>query len=132
MNSPGHRANILDGKFDEIGVAVGKGMYEGKEVWRAVQEFGSPLSNCPSVSSNLKYQIEDNKATIARLEAELATEKERIDSNYYRTNEEKNRAIAAYNEKANTLNGIIDQTKVLVNDYNKAVSDFNSCLENNA
>ena len=132
MNSPGHRANILDGKFDEIGVAVGKGMYEGKEVWLAVQEFGSPLSNCPSVSSNLKYQIEDNKATIARLEAELATEKERIDSNYYRTNEEKNRAIAAYNEKANTLNGIIDQTKVLVNDYNKAVSDFNSCLENNA
>src|SRR3989344_5705251 len=30
MDSPGHRANILNGRFTEIGVAVVKGIYEGE------------------------------------------------------------------------------------------------------
>lgn len=132
MNSPGHRANILDGKFDEIGVAVGKAMYEGKEVWMAVQEFGTPLSNCPSPSLNLKAQINANRDSIAKLEAELATEKEKIDSGYYKSREEYNTAVDRYNTKANSLNSLIEQTKALVNNYNDSVTDFNECLEKNA
>lgn len=132
MNSPGHRANILDGKFDEIGVAVGKGMFEGKEIWLAVQEFGAPLSICPSSGQSLKYQIEDNKDAIGRLENELSAEKKKIDGNNYPSREAYDRAVDSYNTKANKLNSLVDQTRDLVDMYNKTVTEFNKCLEMNA
>lgn len=44
MNSPGHRANILDPAFTEIGIAVKLGGPYGI-YW--VQEFGRPLSDGP-------------------------------------------------------------------------------------
>lgn len=131
MDSPGHRANILDGKFDEIGVAVGKGMYQGRDVWLAVQEFGSPLSNCPAPGKNQKAQIEENRELISKLESELDVQKKKIDSGFYNTNAEHNEAVTAYNEKATRLNKLIDETKDLVGEYNDGVSDFNKCLENN-
>lgn len=40
MQSPGHRKNILNVEFDEIGVAVIKGRYDGDEVIIGVQIFG--------------------------------------------------------------------------------------------
>lgn len=43
MNSPGHRANILNGKFTEIGIATAKGMYNGRETIFVVEMFGKPL-----------------------------------------------------------------------------------------
>lgn len=43
MNSPGHRANILNGKFTEIGIATAKGYYNGRETIFVVQMFGKPL-----------------------------------------------------------------------------------------
>ena len=42
MNSPGHRANILNGKFTEIGIATAKGFYKGQETIFVVQMFGRP------------------------------------------------------------------------------------------
>lgn len=42
MNSPSHRANILSSNFTEIGIAVKRGFYEGKETTFVVQMFGSP------------------------------------------------------------------------------------------
>lgn len=42
MNSPTHRANILNGKFTEIGVAVAHGTYQGHDTTFVVQEFGTP------------------------------------------------------------------------------------------
>ncbi len=45
MNSPGHRANILNGNFTEIGVATKEGVYEGRNTIYVVQMFGKPLPN---------------------------------------------------------------------------------------
>ena len=42
MNSPTHRANILDGHFTEIGIATAVGSYHGHTAIFAVQMFGSP------------------------------------------------------------------------------------------
>lgn len=42
MNSSGHKANILNPSYTEIGVSVIKGKYNGREVWMAVQHFGKP------------------------------------------------------------------------------------------
>jgi hypothetical protein len=44
MNSPGHRANILSGKFTEVGIAVREGTYQGKDTVFVVQMFGKPAA----------------------------------------------------------------------------------------
>lgn len=131
MNSPGHRANILDSKFNEIGVAVGRGMFEGKQVWLAVQEFGAPLSDCPLPSTSLKSQIDRNRESIQIKEAELERLRAQIRANRYNTREEQEAAVAEYNAKADQLNRLIDETKVIVNNYNNQVNSFNQCLEKN-
>ena len=44
MNSPEHRANILNSNYTEIGVATAEGTYEGASTVFVVQEFGSPTA----------------------------------------------------------------------------------------
>ena len=43
--------NILNTKYEEIGVAVGRGQFQGHQTWLAVQEFGKPAASCPSTGS---------------------------------------------------------------------------------
>ena len=43
MNSPEHRANILNKNFTEIGIATTKGYYRGRETIFVVQLFGRPV-----------------------------------------------------------------------------------------
>ncbi len=42
MDSPGHRANILNGNFTEVGIAAVPGTYKGKKTIFVVQLFGTP------------------------------------------------------------------------------------------
>jgi hypothetical protein len=57
MNSPEHRANILNGKFTEIGIATSQGVYKGQPTIFVVQEFGRPLSPIASVVSAVRSLI---------------------------------------------------------------------------
>ena len=43
LDSPSHRANILNGSFREIGIATSEGFYKGQKVVFVVQLFGTPL-----------------------------------------------------------------------------------------
>jgi uncharacterized protein YkwD len=43
MNSPGHRANILNSNFENIGIGVSQGQYQGFPAIFVVQMFGTPL-----------------------------------------------------------------------------------------
>ncbi len=43
MNSPGHRANILNKDFQEIGIGISEGDYQGHTAIFVVQEFGTPV-----------------------------------------------------------------------------------------
>ena len=45
MNSPAHRANILDQHFTEVGIATRQGSYEGHATTFVVQEFGTPAGS---------------------------------------------------------------------------------------
>ncbi|MBX9765178.1 hypothetical protein K2X83_00890, partial [Patescibacteria group bacterium] len=45
MDSPGHRANILNSHFTEIGIGIAEGTFEGRPTVFVVQMFGSPASN---------------------------------------------------------------------------------------
>ena len=62
MNSPTHRANILSGKFTEIGVATSKGIYKGRETIFVVQLFGRPLPSFAKKILDIK-KTESSKAT---------------------------------------------------------------------
>jgi hypothetical protein len=42
MNSPGHRANILNDGFTEIGMATAQGTFEGRQAIYVVELFGTP------------------------------------------------------------------------------------------
>lgn len=132
MDSPGHRANILNNKFQEIGTAAKKGMFEGKEVWLAVQEFGAPLSACPVVEAGLKGRIDSNRAQLATNQSELQRQKAALSANRFKSQEEYNAAVAKYNSLVEQTNSLATTTQNLVGGYNTAVNQFNQCLESNS
>ena len=47
MDSPTHRANILNGNYTEIGVGTAEGTYEGFKTVYVVQLFGTPAAPTP-------------------------------------------------------------------------------------
>jgi hypothetical protein len=51
MNSPGHRANIMNSSFQEIGIGISKGMYNGHQTTIVVQMFGTPIGQKVSLPS---------------------------------------------------------------------------------
>jgi hypothetical protein len=44
LNSPAHKANLLNPHYTEVGAGTAKGMYKGREVVFIVQFFGRPLA----------------------------------------------------------------------------------------
>lgn len=126
MASPGHRANILNSRYREIGVAVIKGVYQGNTVWMAVQEFGLPLSACPSPDASLKLTIDSNLKQIDSLAAAIAAKKTEIDNAKNRS--QYNQAVNEYNSLVQQYNNLASITKKLISSYNSQVEQFNQCV----
>ena len=130
MSSEGHRANILNTKYKEIGVAVGKGMYNGKELWMAVQHFGVPQEACPSVSEYLHGLINIKQQEISKTENNLIYRKADIDSGIISNNgKTRSEQITEYNEIVNSYNEMVLDLKQKINDYNNQVDRFNTCVQ---
>lgn len=130
MNSPGHRANILNTHFSEIGVAVRKGMFEGREVWLAVQEFGRPLSSCPAIDPTLKQSIEESKTKIEALQTSLDNVRQEIDAMEPKRGDAYNQKVDEYNSLIPSYNQLVAATRTLIDQYNNQVRIFNSCIAN--
>ena len=131
MNSPGHRANILNVHYTEIGVAVGQGTYEGNTTWIAVQEFGKPASSCPTVDLALKSEVTAEQADLSQLQAQITTLKSQMDAMNPQTQEEYdayNKDVAEYNSEIGIYNNKLDVLKQNTSEYNAEVSSYNSCL----
>lgn len=127
MDSTGHRENILNKKFTEIGVAVVKGVYKGQPTWIAVQEFGLPLSSCPQPSADLKSKIEIYKKQLdsfAALITQINSEINNMNPRSLKYSE----LILQYNKLVNQYNQSADSIKNLVSKYNSQVNSFNSCV----
>lgn len=58
MNSPSHRANILNERFTEIGIATAEGFYQGERTVFVVQMFGTPSVFKPGASLVLGHSAE--------------------------------------------------------------------------
>ncbi len=131
MNSPGHRANILNAHYREIGVAVGKGLYEGHETWLAVQSFGMPLSACPATDATLKVQIDANNVTIATLRTQLDAKKAQIDATSP-TDPSYNTFVGEFNALVPEYNALVESNRTAVATYNASVQAFNACISTTA
>lgn len=59
LNSPSHKANIMNNNFTEIGVATVDGIYNGKNTTYVVQMFGKPA-----------FQIQATKAVVVKTKVE--------------------------------------------------------------
>lgn len=133
MASPGHKANILNSKYQQLGVAVKDGMYKGEKMTMAVQIFALPLSNCPKPNYAIKTIIDNSSASIINMQKEakilydnLTNLKNTpgVDRSYY------NQKIQEYNLYAKQINDAVLNIKIVIDSYNIEVSNYNSCIHN--
>lgn len=132
MDSPGHRANILNSRYTEIGIGAEKGKYNGKEVWLAVQIFGRPLSLCNEPDNSIKKSIDEGENFINVLDIKAK-------AYYFEINAMKNSGIKnadEYNKKVREYNDIVNQIKnkesglkILIENYNNQIRIFNACVK---
>lgn len=127
MESAGHRENILNPAYKNMGAAIGQGIYEGKKVWFAVQHFGASSDTCTQVDPKLKTTIDANQKMMDAMEDELAVLKARIDMKNA-SGEDTNADIELYNQKVNEYNTLTTKQKDLISLYNGEVKSFNTCI----
>ena len=128
MNSPGHRANILNTHYTQIGVAVREGMFHGSETWIAVQVFGRPASDCPAPDANLKTSIDLSEEQISAMAAQLKTDKTAIDAMSPQSGPQYNSQVQDYNNLVSQYNNLAAETKTAIATYDAQVNAFNACL----
>ena len=128
MDSPGHRANILNNRFSEIGVAIVKGKYKGQTVWIGVQEFGLPLSSCIKPSQTFKSHIETNKNKLDEIAYQINSKKIEIENTNPRSSGY-NKLVNEYNKLVNEYNLLGKETKNIILQYNNQINIFNNCLK---
>ena len=63
MNSPGHRDNILNNNFSEIGIATAEGIYQGRPTTFVVQLFGRPTEKITSLIKTAQAQTSTSTMT---------------------------------------------------------------------
>lgn len=132
MDSPGHRENILKSAYTEIGIAVARGSFEGRDTWLAVQHFAKPISACPAINEGLKSQIDSNNVNLDSLRVDLESRKSDLE-NKPTTREESdeyNKKVDEFNALVNEYNVLLENTKSLVSNYNSQVQTFNECAKN--
>lgn len=126
--SKGHRENIVNKHYTEIGVAVGKGKFEGKDVWMAVQHFGTPVSVCPSIDQALYKSIDINQIKLKEMGDDLAIRLEMINKRVVYKGSTYNEQVDEYNNLIIPYNNLIKDTKEKIDAYNNQIRAFNACL----
>ncbi len=124
MDSPGHRENIVNPGYMEIGIAVRKGNFKGDEIWMAVQIFALPDRACPKPDRDLLNTISINEGRLSEKREELELLRIEIESMSPRDRE----AIIEYNLSVHEYNVLSDETHVMVQEYNSQVRSTNECI----
>ncbi len=130
MGSPGHRANILDVHYTQIGVAVRKGMFQGQETWIAVQVFGRPASDCSAPDATMKANIDNYQNQLAAMKAALTAERSSIEAMQPQSGPAYNQQVESYNALVAQYNALADELKAAIDEYNAQANAFNQCLAN--
>jgi uncharacterized protein YkwD len=128
MNSPGHRANILNAHYQDIGVYAAQGSYQGRTVWFAVQHFGTQRGVCPVISISLKGSITTLNATIKTEQDQIAVLRAKIEDPNHPQGAEYSALIAQFNTVVALYNNDVTTSQKKITQYNQEVVAFNKCL----
>ncbi|MEK9182355.1 MAG: CAP domain-containing protein [Patescibacteria group bacterium] len=132
MDSLGHRANILNSRYTEIGIAAERGLYKGKKVWLAVQIFGRPLNLCNEPDYSLTKSISESEERINLLNIKAKAyyfEIESMKAVNTEAAEEYNKKVGQYNEVVRQIKILNSELKSSIDKYNNQVKVFNACIE---
>jgi len=127
MHSEGHRENILSPTYSEIGIAAGRGSYQGRNTWIVVQAFGLPRSSCPVADDALHVKITQEGQVLDLLRS-VARYREKLLDDHSGSRAEYVAHVEAYNLAAKLYNDRIASYKALIASYNAEVKDFNECI----
>lgn len=128
MESSGHRENILNPDYQQIGVYAAKGVYEGRDIWFAVQHFGTTRDACPEISTTLKASITKLNADLKKQQTMIAAEKEILEGPDRPRGEEYKTRVAAFNGMVAEYNTALVISQEKIKQYNAQVAAFNTCL----
>ncbi len=128
MESPGHKANILSKKYQDIGVSVKRGIYEGKEIWFAVQHFGTSRSVCPSIDGPLKKEIDAINQELRREEGSINALKKQLEAPGASADPEYQNNIQTFNKSVDDYNSKLQVSRQKIETYNIEVKEFNRCI----
>ncbi len=131
MNSPHHRENIVNPKYQELGIAVGEGTYEGHSTWLAVQVFGTAASVCPEPDETLKTSINAASGevnTLAESAAKIQSELEKLSPKTSLEIENYNVKINEYNDLAQKITALNESIKLKIKTYNGQSNSYNKCI----
>ncbi len=103
MDSPGHRENILNKSYTQIGAAAKKNNINGRNTWLAVQIFASPSSNCQLPNTSLKNEIEKKQIEYEKIDM--------LNAQVESLRNEGNKLIQEGNDKIKQGNKIFKETK---------------------
>ncbi len=120
MASPGHRKNILNPDYEEIGISVVKTYFRGPSAWIAIQHFGSPSSNCITPDENIRKEIESKQETARQIKQEIDILEKQIKGSPDKIGNY-NRLVSQYNKLVNEIDG-------LINRYNSQVEEYKRCI----
>jgi uncharacterized protein YkwD len=127
MGSPGHKENILKDEYTEMGAAAIGGVFEGEEVWMAVQEFGTPMPLCDAPDTQIKSQIDTMNTELRALEESIQSARSAIET---APNEDvRTQKITDYNTLVDLYNDLVTKIKGTIATYNQTVKDYNVCIE---
>jgi uncharacterized protein YkwD len=131
MDSPGHRANILNDRYKELGVAVKSGTFNGDDVIIAVQIFGLPQANCSKPSPIKKDLLDNTSVSVKQMQTEALVMYQNL--TLIKNNPELNQAyylqkVQEYNYFAKKVNDAVAAMKLLVDSYNQEVARYNLCI----
>ena len=128
MNSPGHRANILNISYEDVGVYAAQGMYQGHVVWFAVQHFGTERGVCPSINEKLKGSIDTLNSSIRNQEAQITALRMQIEDPNHAQGAAYSAEITQFNSMVAAYNADLTTSQQEIAVYNAQVTAFNKCL----
>jgi uncharacterized protein YkwD/exonuclease VII small subunit len=111
MDSPGHRANILNPSYTELGLAAAPGLFENERTWLAVQEFGKPVGNCLPAGITSPYQLNQIITSLNNQQSDLA------------------RRQAELSSLSNQIKTLINQSQAKTNQGNQEISTGNQIYQ---
>ncbi len=131
MNSEGHKANILNKNYTEIGVYSKEGKYDGRKVWISAQVFAKPLSSCSEPDNLKKENIEKINISLNIVKKDIKNAEDELKKVNISDIKTYNEKVSNYNNLAHIFNGLIADIENITTLYNKEVTNFNKCIKIN-